>query len=111
MPQFPYQSRGRLDDQMKRHAGIALDQSIDDRRGDGRHWRRRADMHLTNGRICEMFDLTDALSQLVEHDDAALKQCTAIRCWSYSLRGAIEKRHPQDLLHFRNGIGNRWLGN
>src|SRR5262249_22576172 len=79
MSQFAQQHRDRFDDEMKCHAPIALHQSIDDRSGNGRHWRSSADADLTHRRIREMLNLGNALSELVERDDAALEQSAAVR--------------------------------
>jgi hypothetical protein len=66
---------------------------------------------LADCRVGKVLDLAEPLPQLVEHDDAAFNQRAAVDGGGDALRGAVEERYPQGMLHFGNGIGNGRLRN
>ncbi len=63
----------RLHFQVEHHARIKRYQPIEYSGGDRRHWRRCAEPQLAGRRVRQRGDLTHALPQFIEHDDAAFE--------------------------------------
>jgi hypothetical protein len=82
------------------------DRLRNDRAGDD---LRCANPQLPGGRIGEKSDILDALTQLVEHRDAALYKRPAIGGGLDPLPAPVEKTHPERMLEIGDGFRNRRL--
>ena len=67
------------------------------------------DTHLSYGRIRQELDVADALFQLIEHRDAALKEGITIERRLDALCASIDKSHAQRVLEIGYHLGNSGL--
>jgi hypothetical protein len=65
-----------------------------------------ADTDLATRRVDEILDLLDALDQLIENRNPAIKKRASKDGGLHPLRIAVEQPHPQRRLQRCNGFGN-----
>ena len=89
---------------MERQTRILSRETIDHRGHKPRsHCLRTANAQLAGVRFGQEVELLDALTQLIEHGDAALQQCMAIDGGLNAVRTAIDQAQPHGVLD----VGNR----
>ena len=98
-------------DDMKEHAWILPDQSIDGRQDDG-HGNRlgRSDAYFPGRWIGEEVDILDTLAQVVEDRDAAFAESETIGRRRNSAPAAVNKLYSERSLQFHHRLGNGGLG-
>src|SRR4051794_16754409 len=69
-----------------------------------------SDANFANSRVGEEFDVPDALAQVVEDSDSAIKQRATVNGRLDALRAAIEENDPERALQICNGPGYCGLG-
>src|SRR5438445_5858242 len=67
-----------------------------------RHRFGGSDPQLPAGWISQEFEFTHAGPHVVEYGCTSLQQCAAIERGFNTTRGAIEQRHPHDVLQISN---------